>query len=346
MSDVAGLFAADPAGRWLAIVDNNQQAVSWIILDPATGDVRFRIEVVEIEIAGKITNPLGFPVYVTDLTATPDGSRLITTHYDGTVRIWSPDKGKELAVFQNFAQGPAKIAVSLDGKWLGVAASDYTVTVWDLAAAKLVHSFVGNNSCSNQLAFTRDGRGLITSADLAPLLWDLTPNDLPAVDGPADTLWKSLTGDDAAKAYRMQWALIRKPAVAVRLLTERIKLADWESDRPLFDKTAANLDSPRFAVREAAEKALTAAGERLPGNWLKNALADTKSEEVRTRLGRLLEVRAKQPDLAARRVSRAVQVLELAGTAETTALLKTWAKATAGSVLADEAMAALGRLGR
>ena len=343
----AGMFAADPAGRWLAIIGNyEQKPVSWVILNPATGEVRFRIKVAEASIPGQISLPYLLPLYISDLTATPDGTRLITAHYDGTARVWSPETGKELAVLKHSPQGPGNLAVSADGKWLASTGMGNFVYIYDLAAAKEVVILMGNNSASNQLGFTHDGRGLITSADLAPLLWDLAPKDLPAVDGPADALWNTLTGDDAAKAYRLQWALIRKPAVAVRLLTERFKVADWEFDRPLFDKTVANLDSPRFAVREAAEKALAAAGERLPGGWLKNALADTKSEEVRTRLDRVLAGRAKQPDLAARRVSRAVQVLELAGTAETTALLKTWAKATAGSVLADEAMAALGRLGR
>ena len=153
-----------------------------------------------------------------------------------------------------------------------------------------------------------------------------------------------MTGEDAAKAYRMQWALIRAPEVAVRLLGERIKISDWVFDRPSFEKRVTELDSPRFAVREAAEKVL--ANGRYPNIWVEKALSTTKSEEVRVRLESVVAERTKQPDAVARHVSRAVQVLELTDTVEAKALLKKWTAATTGSYLEQEATAALDRLGR
>ena len=89
----------------------------------------------------------------------------------------------------------------------------------------------------------------------------------------------------------------------------------------------ADLDSPQFRVREAAEKGLTVAGGKVPVGWLRKAVADAKGDEPRARLGRLVARREKEPDPEAWRLSRAVQVLELAGTAEAKGLLKAWAAA-------------------
>ena len=68
-----------------------------------------------------------------------------------------------------------------------------------------------------------------------------------------------------------------------------------------------------------------------------------KTDESRTRLERTLVAREKDPGPEARRLSRAVQVLELIATPEAKALLKTWAEAD-GSPGADGARAAIGRL--
>ena len=148
---------------------------------------------------------------------------------------------------------------------------------------------------------------------------------------------------DGAKAYRAEWALVNDPAAAVKLFSEHIKPAELAISKAQFDKWVAALDSPQFRAREAAERELRAAGGKVPVGWLRKALADAKGDEPRARLGRLLAQREKDPDPAAWRRGRAVQVLELAGTDEAKGLLKTWA-AVEGSPLADEAKEALGRL--
>jgi hypothetical protein len=180
----------------------------------------------------------------------------------------------------------------------------------------------------------------VSNADLAPVLWDLCPEDLPA-----DGLWEALASDDAARAYKAEWALVRDPAAAVKLFGERIKPADLAVSRAQFDRSVADLDSPQFRVREAAEKELTAAGGKVPIGWLRKALADSKADEPRARLGRVLARREKEPDPGAWRLSRAVQALELAGTEEAKGLLKAWAAAQA-SPLVDEAKEALGRVAK
>jgi RNA polymerase sigma factor (sigma-70 family) len=332
-------MAVDPKGRWvIAAGGYKNPSPPWSVLDAKTGQpgAQFNVEAN----LGPDSPPGRGTVapFTSDLTFTPNGSQIVSGHYDGTVRVWDAAARKEVKRFAVGTLNPVRVALSPDAKWVGVGASEAEVSVWELATGKPLARFHGHQSWVTQVAFTRDGRGLLSNADLAPVLWDLCPAELPK-----DGLWDLLADDDAAKAYRAQWALIRDPKTAVALLNEKVNPADLAVKREQFDKWVADLDSPQFRAREAAEKALTAAGGKVPIGWVRKALADSKVDEPRARLTRILTRREKEPDPTAWRLSRAVQALELAGTDETRALLKTWAKVD-GSSLAEDASDALGRI--
>jgi hypothetical protein len=121
-----------------------------------------------------------------------------------------------------------------------------------------------------------------------------------------------------------------------------VKPAELALERARFDRWVADLDSPLFRVREAAERELTKAGMRVPLGWVRQALADAKGDEPRARLARVLAQREK-PNPEEWRLGRAVQVLELAATPEAVALLKSWA-AVDGSPVTEAARGAVGRL--
>jgi RNA polymerase sigma factor (sigma-70 family) len=337
-------LAVDPKGRFIAAGGGyRDRRVQFAVLDPATGEERGRIDVTpgppgneQIEEAD--------PAYLADLVVAPDGSRLITSHHDGTVRLWDPETWKQRARLRDRRAMTGGLAVSPDGKLVAIGSAEYSVHVFELATEKLVLTLAGHDSEVRDVAFTRDGRGLIANADLAPTLWPTTPRDLPAV-GALDAAWEGLASDDGVKAYRLVWALARDPKAAVKLLGDRVKPAEQAIERKKFDKLAADLDHPRFAVREAAEKELTALAQTVPTAWLRAARSAATSEELRTRLDRVLTLR-EQPMPAEWRLSRAVQALEYAGTDEARELLKAWAAAPAGSLLAVEASAAAERLGK
>lgn len=340
------LMVADPRGRWIAGGGGYPDGVvRWALLDAKSGEVvgRTDIEPTEFLENGGMS---GYQPYMTDFVFLPDGSRLLTAHYDGTLRVWDPETRRKVRQWKTHTMGGlAVLACSPDGNWLAVGTSDGTVTVWEVATGKRASKFDGHHSGVNQVEFTRDGRKLISSADLAPVLWDLCPKDLPAVDGPADATWETLMSDDAAKVYGLQWALAKQVTTAIKLFGERVSPAEQTIDRTRFDKLVGNLDSPQFRAREAAEKELAKAGYRVPVAWLRKALADAKSDELRARLTRVLTQREK-PAPEEWRLSRAVKTLELAGTDEAKRLLKAWTEAPEGSSLAVEAKGALERLAK
>lgn len=341
---VGHLLAFDPKGRWVVAGGGfADPPIRFAVLDAKTGEVIRRLEVM-----GSDENPdamaYGYPPYLSDLTFTPDGSRLITTHYDGTIRSWDLDAAKQLSMFRaaNVGQGGLSVSVSPDGRLIGLGRPDKKIGIWELASGKEVLSLGGHDSAVRDVAFTRDSRGIVGNADLAPVLWSLTPANLPKLDGNAETPWDGLALPDGAKAYLYVWALARDSKVAIKLFGEKINPAELIVDKARFEKWLADLDSSQFRIRETAERELTKAGSKLPIAGLRQALAESKSDEARARLTRVLTNREK-PDPNEWRLTRAVQALELAGTDDAKALLKTWA-AGEGSALAADAAGALKRL--
>jgi len=330
-------LAVDPKGRWVITAGGHQNPPApWAVLDAATGKVVAQFAPKGLLVDGQPALVRGVPA-TSYILFTPDGSQILSGHHDGTVRVWNAETRSEVRHIKIGNRDPVSIACSPDGKWLGVGGPESGVSVWELATGKAVASFPGHQSWVSQVAFTRDGRGLLSNADLAPLLWDLCPKDLPT-----DGLWEALASDDALKAYKAQWALIRDPSAAIKLFDAQVKLDDLGVKRGQFDKWVTDLDSAQFRVRESAEKELRTAGGKVPIEWVRKALADSKSDEPRARLTRILAQRENTIDPNALRLARAVQVLELARTAETKAKLQAWAKVE-GSPLAEEAGEALRR---
>ena len=335
-------FACDPRGRFIASGQNGQPVVI-SMLDATTG-AALRHIALETH-PGAIERDMD--ITTVDRTFTPDGSRLLSFHEDGTVRAWDPVTGREVARLKSDTDGnwrPGGLACSADGKWVAIRENRNTrrMQVWELASARQLFAITGHDSLVRDLTFTRDGRGLIGNADLAPILWSLEPKDLPKVDGPTDEMWETLASDDAAKAYRLQWALVRNPKTAVALFGEKIKPNELVVDPAQFKKWLGNLDGAQFRTREIAERELMQAGHRVPVGWLSKALREAKSEELRSRLERMIAQR-QTPGPAEWRLSRAVQTLELAGKHETKALMESWVT-NEETTLGMDAKAALTRL--
>src|SRR5205807_1542281 len=129
--------------------------------------------------------------------------------------------------------------------------------------------------------------------DTTILLWDLvlspdrtesaakSPKDLPMN-------WHRLASQDARQARRAIWALIASPDQTLPFLKRLMWPATEESTKRVRD-LIANLDDSKFAVREAAAKALRELGmDAEPA--MRQALQNTPSPELRRRLEALLAI--------------------------------------------------------
>jgi hypothetical protein len=177
------------------------------------------------------------------------------------------------------------------------------------------------------------------------LVWDLAPtsrgNPPAAVD--YDRLWADLASDDAQRAYRAAGTLTAAPAEAARLLRERLRPAAVDAER--VRRLIADLDSERFATREAAVKGLKEL-DALAEPALREALKGNPSAEARKGINALLPVPWTPPSPDLLRQVRAVAVLKRVGTPETRYVLDRLAAGAPGARQTKEAKAALGRLAR
>jgi WD40 repeat protein len=115
---------------------------------------------------------------VDHLTFSPDGKRLATASYDGTVKIWDVTTGKLLVTLEGHEGQVNQVAFAPDGKTVATAGEDKTVRIWDVAKGTELQKMVHDAPVYSVL-FTRDGKTLVAgggvngSGDTAELrLWD------------------------------------------------------------------------------------------------------------------------------------------------------------------------------
>jgi hypothetical protein len=199
--------------------------------------------------------------------------------------------------------------------------------------------------------FSPDGTRLVSGGDdTTILIWDLKRRIATgarpeiAVTGPElEALWRELASDKAERAYAAMGKLVQAPKAAVPLLRQHLPPISAKDMEPIR-RWIGELDSDKFAVRETATVELEKAGElALP--LLEKVLADMPGLEVRQRVERILQKLETQPPSPARlRQGRALEMLEMLGTAEARVLLGALAKGKPEAWLTDQAKAACRRL--
>jgi RNA polymerase sigma factor (sigma-70 family) len=236
------------------------------------------------------------------------------------------------------------ITVSPDGRLLAASEfpASYDVLLYETASGGLIKKLSGHARWATDLAFTPDGRRLISvGQDQTGLVWDVTPaalTGLPIGTRPLDA-WIRLGASDAKSGYAAASSLVESPEESVAFLRTNLRPAPVPSDAD-FDRIINQLDAAAFADRDKAVTEL----ERFGPNAVAGAtsrLAAAKSAEVRDRLKRFLD-KCDDPNPSPyqlRRI-RAVAALEAIGTADARALLAELAKGPADDVLTREARAA------
>jgi DNA-binding beta-propeller fold protein YncE len=187
-------------------------------------------------------------------------------------------------------------------------------------------------------ALTRDGRG-VRFIDLAPKVG-------PGGVADPEAAWAVLADGDAKAVHEALWALVGHGPKAVAMIEARIKPAA-ATPADAIARDIAALNSPKFADREAAIKALREAGPiALP--TLKTALKDPPSAEARRRLEQLVDAAEgdSPPDPEARRRLRAIAILERINSPAAREVLSRLASGAEGAQLTTDAAAALARAKR
>ena len=120
------------------------------------------------------------------VSISPDGKRLLSASFDGTVRLWDLATGKELKKFDGPGNFVESVSFTPDGKRAvcsygpAAVAAVYnedprcSLKLWDLSSGKEIKQFKGHTAPILCLAVSSDGRRLISgSADGSMRLWEM-----------------------------------------------------------------------------------------------------------------------------------------------------------------------------
>jgi WD40 repeat protein len=278
-------------------------------------------------------------------------ARRLATAGAGHVSIWDTATGRELHRFNVPPSAEQILMLSPDGKFVALVLDGRTIRLFEAATGQALGILSGHQDAITCLAFAPDGRSLVSgSKDSSVLLWDLSQGQCcPPRAGSRPTaqeleaLWTDLGSNSAPQAQAALWRLVAVPEQAVLLLRAHLRSV------PAFDpqhlaQYLADLDSPRFARRQQATKALEQLGERVELE-LRKVLDEHPSLEVRQRVENLLS-KLTSLTLSPEQLQslRALSVLERIGTPAARQVLQMLAAGPAGSRLTREAVGSLDRL--
>ena len=116
----------------------------------------------------QLTIQLGHHNVITQLAATPDGTRLATASLDGTPRIWDTATGRILGTLRGHSGAIGGIDITADGALVVTSGAQGTIRIWDLEAREQLRSFESAGMDPDVL-FSPDGRFVVTSGVEGPL---------------------------------------------------------------------------------------------------------------------------------------------------------------------------------
>jgi len=101
---------------------------------------------------------------ITDASFSPDGKFIVSTSFDGTVRLWDPHQEETVTSIAEHDEGITSLDFSSDGKTLASSSRDGSITIWD-SDNRPLKTFEGHSDGVNSVKFTTDSANLISASD-------------------------------------------------------------------------------------------------------------------------------------------------------------------------------------
>jgi WD40 repeat protein len=115
---------------------------------------------------------------VTSLAFFPDGQRLLSASWDGTVRIWKVNDGTKMDELS--LSRPIRFAtLSPDGQLLAISTYEPTIQLWQFSDKTLLRTLRGHKDWVHEVVFSPNGKFLISgSKDGTVKVWQVWDGSL------------------------------------------------------------------------------------------------------------------------------------------------------------------------
>jgi hypothetical protein len=285
---------------------------------------------------------------VRQLSFSPRGDVVAIGDRSGVLQFFDATRDRkffEIAGVSAFAFAP-------DGAALAVARGETKLEMWELASGKRIVDLPGHEGLIHALAFSANGRTLVTSSsDHTTLVWDIRPDRLgnaaKSLDGPlVERFWQDLAGPDPKDANDSLASFAAHPDVSVKLFVERLRPVP-KATAERVRKLVADLKSTDFVTRDAATTALAEMRDSVAPE-LRELLKNDLELEMKRRVERLLRDVVDHailiPPGDELRALRVIRLLEAIDTPQSRGLLERLASGAPAAVRTRIARTALDRV--
>jgi WD40 repeat protein len=137
------------------------------------------VRVWDVNTGNLVLTLAGHTFWATDVTFSPDSTRLASASADRTVRVWEVPEGRELLTLRGHTGWVRSVAFSPDGQTLASAGDDQVIRLWNAATGTETNTFRGHTKGVLAVAYSPDGEHL-ASAGGGPgnagevRIWDTT----------------------------------------------------------------------------------------------------------------------------------------------------------------------------
>jgi WD40 repeat protein len=151
----------------------------------------------------------GHEYIVLSAAFSPDGTRIVTTSYDRTARIWNAATGEQIAILEGHEHSVTYASFSRDGSRIVTASNDQTARVWDAVTLKQIAVMRGHTQMLHSANFSPDGSRVVTAGgDNTARIWDAASGKEIAILGEKKSWGGYGFGTIATAAYSPDGALI------------------------------------------------------------------------------------------------------------------------------------------